>query len=210
MGWSSRSSRRKAIARPASAKESAYRRLPNLNIIPEEFRRPAISMVRVALIVIIIIEAGLGYFAYQMRVGGEQAAAALEVRLTQLEGDIGRARDDQARAQTLQASIDALRQRLPQLEQDYGQVTRGSAAWSGLLQHIVGQMPRGVTVKSVTQSGTGARLSGVADSYSTVMGYRYALEASPLVMSVIPESLSGSESPGSPVSFVLVIELRGD
>jgi len=197
-----------AIARRASAREIPYRQVPNLNILPEEFRRPGISVLRIILVVVIILEAGLGYFALQSRAQGEQAVATLELQLGQTDGNIRRAREDQAQAKDLQASIGLLEQRLSQLQQDYRQVTRGRTYWPALAR-MVGLVPQGVTLTSVSQDEDGARVSGMASSYDTVMVYRQALEGSPEVRLVVPELLSASGTAGS-VAFVFVIKFGGE
>ncbi len=176
--------------------KQAYQRIPNFNILPEEYRRPILSTLQVCLILVIVAAATFSYFGYQNRAESKANVADLEEELSQLQKDLGEIGEISSladQAKELQSKLDGIEEAGQQVD------------WSALISLL--QSASGIQVDSIIQEGElELKVVGKADDRTAFDQYTERVGASPQVSGV---SFEKREKIGSSWFFEMRVEVGG-
>ena len=149
--------------------------IPDINILPEEYRRPAISSLTFMLLLIVLFSVFGMYKLLPLR---SQAAA----ERTSLEVSLAANQQELKSLQALEPQVKDLKDTIAKLEstkQDYQSAwdifQKNQVKWRLILDGIQGTIPQGVTIDSVLQKEFTVTVHGLAPNLNSVLTYANTL-----------------------------------
>ncbi len=186
-----------------------YRRVPNPNFIPPEYRTRILPSRQLSLRLLLVVMIAGGAFIvtnlYQQRSALQASIASAQQKVQQADKNLAAANAKKEEAKKLQATIEALKNQYEVMKQDWG-LGKEQADWPRVMATLFHSKPEGVQLRSVAkQETTQVTVAGTAMDYAALLQYRDQLLSSPVISRVI--SLSSSKAESS-VSFSLVAEVK--
>lgn len=184
-----------------------YKLIPYINLLPEAYRPRFLSLLEISLILLLLLELGVGYFSYQADAAGKAELASLQAQLDRLEEDYRAIYPKIEKITTLRSQLEEERTRQEKIKEAYRAIAPPSISWGSLIAHIFSSAPEGIALESVTQNGAHLILKGSSSSPEAVSLYSQALRQAPEISRASLQSLLKEESPPS-YSFTLMLRLR--
>ena len=159
-----------------------------INLLPEELRpRPPVETRTLLLIVVIVALAAGCAFLVQAKISTNAEIADLEKNIVAINQEIGSVSGN-PEAIALTRSINDLKA----VKQSYDSFVASRISWGDALERVRAQVPTGVDIRKLTQSGSTLVVEGTASGYSAVASYGRALDRdSKLALAALP-SISGT------------------
>ncbi len=168
-----------------------YRQVPNFNLVPPEYQKPAIFSRRllVRLLIIAIIAAEL-FFIWSLY----QEKPMLEATIQQTKDKIAIVNAEKEVKNEQQA-----------LQNDWKAVTAGQADWPQILSVFLESKPGGIELSLLKQAGESLNANGAASNYASLLEYRSTLLASPAISQIISLNSNGDNVS---IAFSLSVEIK--
>jgi Tfp pilus assembly protein PilN len=151
-----------------------WRRVPRVNLLPHARAGSGrSSLLRVALIAIVIL--GIVYVAvqYQGRTADEAAMETAKTRLQAVQRDLAA---EQTVIEELQGQVDAARKRVDEASAGYEQIDAARTNWYGGVSNLLSTRIEGVKFTSVAAGPGGViELNGVADDLGAMSRFQSRL-----------------------------------
>lgn len=178
----------------------------DLDLLPREYKPRKPSKIRTWLVIATIVLACLMVPFIILKVNSDSQIGPLETKLSQLQAELSDLYAIKAEADALQKQIDAAFNELAGLEQDYQTFRQGLVLWSEIIDEIDDILPGiGVTLTSITQSGSGISLVGKCADLDAIYNYKLDLEKSEYFSSA--DVISVSCSAGEECAFTIGLQL---
>lgn len=149
--------------------------IPDINIIPEELRQPAMSSRAWFFLTLVLVFAYAIYSLYPLRAELSSEKAAIEENLK-----IGQ--QELRTLQALEPQVKELKEALSKLEarqkaqlSGWETFQKGQTKWRLLLDGVQATIPRGVTIDTVSQQESEITIRGIAPTLSLVSEYANAI-----------------------------------
>lgn len=147
---------------------NAYRKIPNINILPKENIRAPLSPLQICLILIIVVAAVFGYMEYQKRSNSLDEIAQLDQELsdytitTEITQKV-------AQAEALTNEIAALTEDLSSLQGAYGEIQDKQIDWAELFSTLLSTSAP--TLNDIKQSDMKITITGTASGNPQLQQY---------------------------------------
>ncbi len=186
-----------------------YRRVPNPNFIPPEYRTRLLPsrklMLRILLVVMIAGGAFIVTNLYQQRSALQASIESAQQKVQQADKDLAAANAKKEDATKLQATLEALKTQNEATRQDWA-LAMDRADWSRVMATLFQSESEDVQLRSITTQGNNqVTVAGTAVDYVALLLFQNKLQASPIISRVI--SLSSNKAESS-LSFSLVAEVK--
>ena len=179
----------------------------DLDLLPPEHKPPKTLRLNFILVLAAIVLAGLIAPFVILEMNASSRIDSLEDRLSLRNAELSGLYGKQAEATALQAKIDAADNKLNSMEQDYQTFREDLVLWSEIIDEIDDLLPGGITLSSITQSGSEITLVGSTGDIETLNDYALELEESDYFSSATIKAVT---CPGvTDCEFTLDIELSG-
>ncbi|MBI4296478.1 MAG: PilN domain-containing protein [Chloroflexi bacterium] len=190
--------------------EKAYRRVPNFNFIPLEYRLPIVSVrrlsLRMLLVVVVVIEVLLAQNLYAERATIKANVDTAQRKIQQINRRLETANAGKQEAAKLQATIEALQKDQAVFEQNRKELGLKQIDWPRVMTTFFQSKPEGIVLQHITKQETGqVSLSGTAVDYATLVSYQTALLSSAIISKVV---FPKADRSGSSISFSMVAEVN--
>ncbi|MFH0768720.1 MAG: hypothetical protein V1932_04035 [Chloroflexota bacterium] len=176
-----------------------YRQVPNFNLVPPEYQKPAIFSRRFLLRLLVIAIVAAELFAiwnlYQEKSSLEADIASAQLQIQHTEDKVA----------TVNAEKELKKERQA-LQDDWETLTMGQADWPQILSAFLKSKPEGVELSSLKQEAGLINANGTASNYASLLQYRSTLLGSPAISQIV--SFNSRVSDGS-ISFSLSVEIAG-
>lgn len=187
-----------------------YRRVPNFNLMPLEYQRPAIPLKRLALRILLVLVIAVEVLfipnLYQQKSSLEAAIELAQRNMQQIDNKIAAMANVQGKdAAALAAALKALREKVGGLENDWNALGMEQPNWSAVIAAFYQSKPGGVQLTSVNQSAGLVTVTGTASDYPTLVDYYHGLLTSPVLSRI---NLLKSASAGASIAFSLEVAVR--
>ena len=179
----------------------------DLDLLPPEHKPPKTLRLNFILVLAAIVLAGLIAPFVILEMNASSRIDSLEDTLSRRNAVLNELYGKQAEATALQAQIDAADNKLNSMEQDYQTFREELVLWSEIIDEIDDLLPGGITLSSITQSGSEITLVGSTGDIETLNDYALELEESDYFSSATIKAVT---CPGvTDCEFTLDIELSG-
>ncbi|MBF8303902.1 MAG: hypothetical protein HW399_277 [Dehalococcoidia bacterium] len=158
-----------------NARQKQRLNIPDIDIIPAEYKRPAISSLSLLLIILIIGSAFGLYKLLPLRIQANVERASLDSRLTAAQQEIKGLQGLEAQVKELKDSVEKLENRKKESVSAWEIFIKQQVKWRLLLDGIQGTIPQGVTIDSIIQKDSGVVVHGLAPNLNSVLTYANAL-----------------------------------
>jgi len=158
-----------------NAQQKQRLNIPDIDIIPAEYKRPTISSLSLLLIILIIGSAFGLYKLLPLRIQANVERASLDSRLTAAQQEIKGLQGLEAQVKELKDSVEKLENRKKESVSAWEIFIKQQVKWRLLLDGIQGTIPQGVTIDSVIQKDSGVVVHGLAPNLNLVLTYANAL-----------------------------------
>ncbi|MBI4234371.1 MAG: PilN domain-containing protein [Chloroflexi bacterium] len=177
-------------------------RVPELNLLPEQFRRRVAPTLRQWFYLAILFEVLIAVLVYQSK--GQASVQGAQQMLTSF-----RAKEDiqEQRIQRLQASLVQLQTELQQLKAGRQELLQRNTDWALLLDELFKSAPVGTEILTVRQVGQGITISGLSKDIDTLSEFRTSILNSKQATSAVLTSIQQDPRQGS-VVFTMSLRLR--
>lgn len=183
---------------------NAYRRIPNINILPKEHIRAPLSLLQACLIVIILVAAVSGGMAYKDWSDNRDEKSRLEQELEDYQ-ITPQMNQRVAQADQLRADITALNDQLSARQQALQELQSRQVDWTEFFSTLLSTSAP--VIDEITQSGLEIRITGTASGILQLQQYRSDLLSLGPEFSVdIPELYPTEEG----LAFQMVIVVKGE
>jgi Tfp pilus assembly protein PilN len=176
--------------------------VPELNLLPEQYRRRARLTLRSSLLLIVLLELLLAAYIYQAQ--QELTTYGLQQLRARLAG-----RPDATvqRVASLQETLAKLEKERTQIEKGLQEIKTLTKDWGTLLNTFLTSAPQGTRITLLRQLTNSVSLTGVAPSVSLVNSYREALLKAEGIAAVVVRTLSQDPRTGE-AQFTLDVALK--
>ncbi len=186
-----------------------YRRVPNPNFIPPEYRTRILPSRQLSLRLLLVVMIAGGAFIvtnlYQQRSALQASIESAQRKVQQADKNLAAANAKKEDAKKLQATLEALKTQNEAIKQDWA-LAMERTDWSQVMATLFHSKSEGVRLLSITKQGTTqVTVAGTAVDYVALLRFRDELLAAPIVARVI--SLSSNKAESS-LSFSLVVEVK--
>lgn len=188
-------------ALPKTTAKAGTARLPisSLNVLPDKYKAPPLWSTQILLYPIVsmllITLLFLTCQMYYVKVGSEEEIAGIQAKLHSINQQLDQISQPIATINDTEAEADSLKEER--------EAILGTVSFTDNLQLILGSVPSGVRIISITETEEQIGLDGDADSRSRVIDYVAALEQTGGFSKVYIASLSGGGN-DSLVTFNIV------
>ena len=158
-----------------NAQQKRRLNIPDIDIIPAEYKRPTISSLSLLLIILIIGSAFGLYKLLPLRIQANVERASLDSRLTAAQQEIKGLQGLEAQVKELKDSVEKLENRKKEFVSAWEIFIKQQVKWRLLLDGIQGTIPQGVTIDSIIQKDSGVVVHGLAPNLNLVLTYANAL-----------------------------------
>ncbi len=189
-----------ALAKTAGNSATAHLPVANPNVLPQEYRPRPLSPTRILYPLAAILLLGLLFFVLWMKIGSEANIAGIQSELDSVNQQLLQMSQFVDTVNGTEAEADSLKEERESI--------LGTGGFTDSLQYVLGSLPSGVQLTSITQTEDKISLYGDADNSSGVTSYVAALEQTGGFSTVYVASLSGSGS-STTFSIVCVISSTG-
>lgn len=169
---------------------NAYAQIPNISLLPEEYRRPLISILQLCLILVILAALIGAYFALQGKSSQEAGVAGLEAEISRLETEIETSAATAEQAEEISREIDEAGQDLDRARESREYISSEQVSWSKPVLLLFNSLPSGVMLSSVTQDGLKLSIRGTSPDTESLFLYHDRLLDSSETEDVFIQSLS--------------------
>lgn len=179
--------------------------IPEINILPEEYRRPAISSLTWFLLLVVLGSAFAIYTLYPLWAQVRFELARTENQLKAEQQELKRLQAVEPQAKELKETIAKLEARKKDLLTSWEIFQKSRVNWRLILDAIQGSVPKGVTIDALSQKETTVTVHGLAPNPSSVNDYADALRSLGLTDDV---GITYEMRPEGGVSFNLRLVVR--
>lgn len=158
--------------------------MPNLNLVPLEFRPVRFTFILVVALLVVVAAAATGLSSYRDIRDKNDLSSDLKARLLRIEDDLPQARAILVEASRIRQDISNLKKQASDLQGDVQALNAKKVAWSQVLDSILKAAPPQVSLTAVTLDGGRATLSGQSRGIDPLLSYREALGQAPGVAAV--------------------------
>ena len=185
---------------PKTTAGAARLPLVELNLLPPEYRPRPLSLTRILYPVIAMLLVALLLLTYQMRLDSEAESADIQAELDSVNQQLHEMRQAVATINDTETEANSL--------QGEREAVLGTESFTDSLELVLGALPPGVRLTSITDREGRISLDGDADSRSAAIDYIAALEQRDAFSAVHIASLSGggNGTESSLVTFSMVID----
>ena len=169
---------------------NAYAQIPNISLLPEEYRRPLISILQLCLILVILAALSGAYFAFHGKSSQEAGMAGLEAEISRLETEIETSAATGEQAREISREIDEAGQDLDRARESREYISSEQVSWSKPVLLLFNSLPSGVMLSSVTQDGLKVSIRGTSPDTESLFLYHDCLLNSSETEDVFIQSLS--------------------
>ncbi|MBI2848995.1 MAG: PilN domain-containing protein [Chloroflexi bacterium] len=185
------------MAQRAASKYSLRPRLVDLNILPAEYLRPAITSTHLLFFFLILAGAYLSYFFAQEQLSRMEEISYLQGRLQKAQQAAAQLKAQEPEGNRLRGLLDEAQKKLQPLEKDRQALALRQVRWSQILNIIQRAASADITLDSIAQGGSQVTLKGSAGSYVSATQYGDRLRESNLFSSVSIQLISLASGPST-------------
>lgn len=174
-------------------------KLTDLNVLPDRHQRRKIQPLVVLAFLFWAVLIGLLYPAGSLFLETQRDFRQAQNGYQELQAEVDSYQSVEVRLENLRTAIDNAAAEADQIKSSYGEIDLETTRWSTLLFSITDEIPQGVDIQEVNQSGTQVDLRGAAASYQLVLTLEDSLQTIPGFQLVEIDSiqyLGQVESPG--------------
>ncbi|MBI2830429.1 MAG: PilN domain-containing protein [Chloroflexi bacterium] len=187
----------------------AYRRVPNFNFIPPEYRMPTISLRRLSfravLVLIAVIEILVVQSLYAERSSIKANTDAAQRKTRQIEKRMETVNVNKQEAVKLQATIDALKKYQETTELSQKELGLEQVNWARVMNTFFQSKPEGVTLQRIAKQERQVSITGTAADYATLVNYQKKLLSSSVFSKVV---FPRADKSGASVTFSMIAEVK--
>lgn len=192
---------RQASSRTTAKARAAHLPVVDLDVLPHKYRPQPLSLTRILLPLVPILLLALLFPMYQMKLSSEAEIAGIEAELDSVNQQLHQMQQSATTISDTEAKANLLKEERESV--------LSTDRFTDSLQLVLGALPSGVLLTSITETEGDISLDGEADSRSTVISYVTALEETGVFSAVYIASLSGRRdgAESSLVTFSIVAEI---
>lgn len=179
--------------------------VPDINILPMEYRRPTVGNQTWLLLLVVLV---FGYAVFALYPLGSR----VRTERATIEGQLTVKQQELKRLQALEPQVVESKEALAKLEarktavlESWGTFEKSRVNWRLVLDGIQGSVPKDVTIDAVTQKDMDVAVHGVAPSLSSVAEYANSLRRLGLSKDV---GMTYEVRPDGGVSFELYMTVK--
>lgn len=192
--------------------KASYGHLPDMDILPKQYRWRIITRQQAALVVVLLVLIAGGFSLYQNRLVQQQELDALRTELGRLALAADALAPQVKQAQTLRQEITALKSEWEGVRKAQETYQGQRVDWAALLQTVYLNPPQDVRLKSVVKKGDLLTVEGSSFAgHAAIARYHEQLVAAPQVVYVDINKVEVVRDPqaGQYIYFNMDIQLRG-
>ncbi|MBI2936466.1 MAG: hypothetical protein HYY31_06670 [Chloroflexi bacterium] len=142
--------------------------VPEINLIPDQYRRRLRLSLRTSLFLALAVELLIAVAAFQQ----ETTRPGIQALTSRV---LGSQSSTEERIQRVQTQLNEVKKELETLRQGRDEIKKRSMNWSALLAHLQGSLTEGVELDRVNQTGVTIVIYGMAQNLTQVEGFRAKL-----------------------------------
>ena len=149
--------------------------IPDINILPEEYKRPAISSLSLLLLIVFLASVFGIYKLAPLRIQVNLEKTSFDSRLTAAQQELKGLQGREAQIKELKESLGKLEERKKDNLSAWDTFQKQGVKWRLILDGIQGSIPPGVTIDSIIQKESGITVHGLSPNLNSVLSYANAL-----------------------------------
>ena len=149
--------------------------IPDINILPEEYKRPAISSLSLLLLIVFLASVFGIYKLAPLRIQVNLEKTSFDSRLTAAQQELKGIQALEPQKKELKESLDKLEARKKDYLSSWDTFQKQRVKWRLILDGIQGSIPPGVTIDSIIQKESGITVHGLSPNLNSVLSYANAL-----------------------------------
>lgn len=178
----------------------------DINILPDKYRRRRLGAPVIAgLIVLVLLILGLAP-AYVVLGNARDRTSHLQMRLEELEGNLGQTGTTPAQLEEIEQQIAQTRAQIETIQEAVGHIGNPSFRRSACISAPIVALAGGVQVEEIVQETGTCTVRGQADSDDQALSYARAIRSTGHFGNVMVISLSRGEEKVSGVAFTIRME----
>ncbi len=173
---------------------SGFVNIPDINLLPQEYRQPILSRRQIGVIFLIVVLLVGTLVIYQSKSSTSAEIVSLETEMNEVQGQLESLEGKEEEAQRLQDQTEEARQQLEQIKQAEGLISSRKVNWASFISYFFGSQTPEITLKSVSTAESGFVLKGSSAPPNAVWDYYKNLSDTPEIQTVEVQSLSETTS----------------
>ena len=162
----------------------------DINILPKEMRAKPLVDARTVLLAVLVVALAFGiYYFFQARSDVQADNADMQTRIEALKAETASVSAN-PQAILLTNQINATKA----AAQSYTAFVAGRVAWGDALDGVFSLLPKGVSIRSITQAGNNLTITVTASDYSFVADYGRDLDTDGRFVLLAVETLTANTS----------------
>lgn len=149
--------------------------IPDINILPEEYKRPTISSLSLLLLIVLLGSVFGIYKLVPMRIQINADRTSFDSRLIAAQQEIKSLQVLETQVKELKDSLDKLEVRKKDYLSSWETFQKQQVKMRLILDGIQGSIPPGVTIDSIIQKESGITVHGLSPNLNSVLSYANAL-----------------------------------
>lgn len=149
--------------------------IPDINILPEEYRRPAMSSLSLLLLIVFMASVFGIYKLVPLRIQANAERTSFDNRLTAAQQELKSLQGLETQIKELKDSLGKLEARKKDYLSAWETFQKQQVKWRLILDGIQGSIPPSVTIDSIIQKESGITVHGLAPNLNSVLSYANAL-----------------------------------
>lgn len=168
--------------------------IPDINLLPQEYRQPVLSRRQIGLIFLIVVLLAGTLVIYQSKSSTSTDIARMESEMSEVQEQLESLEEKEKEAQHLREQIEDARQQLEQTKQAEELISSRKVNWASFISYFFSSASQAINLQSVSTNEAGFLVEGSSTPPGAVWPYYENLSDTPEIAIVEVQSLSETTS----------------